>query len=111
MAKRIRKKGHKIVLGLRQAIAHVKKTPKVLGRMEKFDDGRIVFLGAREDMPVHFVGFVNQLGSVIKFTISDEALNALIQLRTNPDHGTKGEFPMPKTDVQFEWKIIESETR
>ncbi len=84
-----------------------KKEPRVLGRMVHLDKGRIVFLGARDDMPVHFVAFKNQMGSVLKFTISDDALDTLMQLRSDPGYGEKGEFPMPKQPAEFEWKVIE----
>jgi hypothetical protein len=82
---------------------------KIIGRRIDFEDGRIVFLGAKSDMPeVNFVAFKNQHGQATMFMLSNEAFDALINLRADPDLGRKGEFPLPR-EVKFEWVQIKSE--
>lgn len=67
---------------------------KVLGRKVELSDGRLVYLGKSEEAPgVNCIGFRNAEGEDLLFTLSDEALNALIDLAGNRVDGPLEDFP------------------
>lgn len=83
------------------------QTP-VLGRRVDFDKGRIVFLGSRHgDNEKAYVAFRNAQGIDLYITLSWEALDALCELRRDPDKGgPEARYPHKPREVEFGWKQV-----
>ena len=80
---------------------------KISGRLVPFTDGRAVFLAKHPTkLRTYCVGFINAAGDSTRLLLSDEALDALVAMRSDPIVGTpEREFP---ARVQLEWRAVDA---
>ncbi len=87
------------------------KSPPVLGDLHHLEGGRLVFLGTRSNEPgTWYVGFRNSEGDETKFKLSEEAMQALIELVASYPSTDPQPFPF-RSRIKFTWREVEVERK
>lgn len=80
----------------------------VTGDLRYLDGGRLVFLGSRANLPgTWYVGFRSLTGEVLKFALSSEGLEALIDLAAAHPPSAPVRFPPDLArESSFVWRQV-----